>query len=202
MKTELLVIMFMQLSFQSAPSAEENRSLPFDRARINRYSLDGLPRSISIRQGQDIWLGYDLERATLQKVWRAPSGKPGLSEGFTTRSLGTTLFEDKTDDAWKLQTRKQTLPLKIRYLGCSQREKYFELSWELQHESHKFVLLERISISKASDAIKASRILRVKGLNSGDSLLLPNSAGEAWHSSENNSARSLTDEQWHLIYLP
>lgn len=192
----------MLLSIQSARLAEESRALLFDRARINRYSLDGLPRSISIRQGQDIWLGYDLERATLRKVWRAPFGKPGLTSGFTTRSLGTTLFEDKTQESWTLHTEQQDLPLKVRYLGCSQGEGYFELSWELRHESRKFVLHERISISKDSDAIKASRILRVKGLRSGDSLLLPNSAGEAWRRAENISASSLTDEQWNLIYLP
>lgn len=202
MKTELLVIMFMQLSFQSAPAAEENRSLPFDRARINRYSLDGLPRSISIRQGQDIWLGYDLERATLQKVWRAPSGKPGLSEGFTTRSLGTSLFEDKTDDAWKLQTKKQTLPLKIRYLGCSQREKYFELSWELQHGSRKFRLYERIPILNNNDETEATRSMRTEGLNAGEALLFPNSAGKAWRNSEGKLARSLAGKQWNQIHLP
>ncbi len=76
---------------------EQATPLPFDREIINRYSLDNLPRSLSIRQGQDVWLGYDLQRATLRKVWQATEGKPGLiTAGFTTRSAGTTWFEDRS----------------------------------------------------------------------------------------------------------
>ena len=38
-------------------------------------------------QGTDMWLGYDLERATVLKAWQAPAGKPGLiKSGFVTRS--------------------------------------------------------------------------------------------------------------------
>ena len=185
------------------PAAEgQAKELPFDRGVINRYSLDGLPRSISIRQGRDIWLGYDLERATLRKVWRAPKGESGLAGGFTTRSVGTALFEDKSDDGWKLQSGNQSVPLLVRYLGCTQREGRFELSWELRHESRKFRLRERVSTSGAGKAIAASRELRVEGLNPGESLALPATAGAAWRTSEGMSAKSLAGDKWIRIHLP
>src|SRR5687768_17008447 len=61
----------------AAPAAPVTEpTLPFDRDLINRYSVDGRPRSIAIRQGRDVWLGYDLEQAKLFKIWRAISGKP------------------------------------------------------------------------------------------------------------------------------
>src|SRR5688572_1956480 len=79
------------------------QALPFAPEVISRLSLDGKPRSLSIRQGADAWLGYDLERATVQKAWRAPPAKPGLiKSGFTTRSTGITWFEDPSDAAWEL----------------------------------------------------------------------------------------------------
>src|SRR5688572_22514829 len=80
-------------------TANTDPSLPFDRQVINRYSLNGRPRSLSLRQGEDVWLGYDLEQAKPFKVWQAPAGKPGLSmRGFVARSEGVTWFEDATSE--------------------------------------------------------------------------------------------------------
>jgi hypothetical protein len=41
-----------------AASPTVAKTLPFDREVINRYSLDHLPRSLSIRQGSEVWLGF------------------------------------------------------------------------------------------------------------------------------------------------
>jgi hypothetical protein len=190
-------------SWGTLPAAQgPAKGLPFDRELINRYSFDGLPRSISIRQGADIWLGYDLERATPRKVWRAPQGKPGLTGGLTTRSVGTALFEDKSDDGWKLQSGERSLPLMIRYLGCTQREGHFEVSWELRHESRKFRLRERVSISDAGNGVEASRELQAEGLRTGESLTLPEAAGQAWRTSDGKLAKSLAGDKWSRISLP
>jgi hypothetical protein len=200
----ILVITVMLFCFWGIPAAEgQTKGLPFDRGVINRYSLDGLPRSISIRQGRSIWLGYDLERATPRKVWRAPKGKSGLAGSLTTRSVGTALFEDKSDDGWKLQqSGKRSVPLRVRYLGCTQREGYIELSWELRHESRKLRLRERVSTSGAGKGIVASRALQVEGLNQDESLALPATAGAAWRTSAGKAAMLLAGDKWIRIDLP
>src|SRR6056297_4314349 len=101
-----IFLILLCAAWRSIADAEElsSRELPFDRQRINRYSLDHLPRSISIRQGEDTWLGYDLQRAKLYKLWRTPEGEVGLKQsGFVMRSVGVTTFADKSNETWKLQ---------------------------------------------------------------------------------------------------
>jgi hypothetical protein len=181
-------------------------SVPFDREAINRYSLDNLPRSLSIRQGQDVWLGYDLERATLRKVWQAPAGKPGLvTSGFTVRSIGTAWFEDQSAEKWKLRREGKAVPLSVRYVGCSQREDRFELSWELRHAGGVLKLLERIPIAPEPASGRVTRALRVDGLAPDEALLLPFPAGEAWKlidTKGDRSAPNLTGAGWHQLILP
>lgn len=179
--------------------------LPFDRETINRYSLDHLPRSLSIRQGPVVWLGYDLERAKVYKVWQAPAGKPGLiTTGFVTKSAGATWFEDTSSETWHLQRDGKTVPLTIRYLGCSQRADYFELTWELRHDSGFLKLQERIPQSPAAGAGRAVRELRVESLVAGEVLRLPIPAGEQWNSSPGAGmgVPALTGSGWHRLALP
>ncbi len=73
-------IVFVAMFFATTLSDAQDVStveLPFSRDIINRYSLDHLPRSLSIRQGADVWFGYDLERAKLYKLWRATANCSG-----------------------------------------------------------------------------------------------------------------------------
>jgi hypothetical protein len=183
-----------------ASSAAE--ALPFDREVINRYSLDHLPRSLSIRQGKDVWLGYDLERGKLYKVWQAPAGKPGLTTvGFVTRSAGTAWFEDRSRETWQLRREGKTVPLKIRYLGCSQREGHIELTWELRHDGGARKLVERISTSAASGAERVVRELRAEALAAGEALLPPLPAREVWKLG-GRSAAELAGREWHRLTLP
>ncbi len=115
-----------------------------------------------------MWLGYDLERATVFKAWQAPPGKPGLTKsGFTTRSTGTTWFDDASNAAWELRRKEQTLPLAIRYLGCSQRTDHIELRWELRHEAGTLNLFERIPLAATKDKSRVVRELRVENVGHG-----------------------------------
>ena len=185
----------------SIGQAEEvsNSDLPFDRERINRYSLDHLPRSISIRQGADVWLGYDLLRAKIFKVWRAPQGEAGLKQsGFVVRSVGKTLFEDPSDESWKLRRDGETTPLSIRYLGCSEREGHFELRWELTHDADVMTLRERVPMT-AENAV--TREIRVESLPTGSRLFLPLPAQKGWNlmSVEGTATSDLTDTQWYRL---
>lgn len=185
--------------------AGDGVALPFDREVINRYSLDRLPRSLSIRQGKDVWLGYDLERAKVCKVWQAPAGKPRLiSIAFTARSAGTTWFVDLSGEMWQLERRATRLPLAVRYLGCSQRESHFELTWELRHDAGVLKLFERIPRSAATAAERVIRELRVESLAVGESLLFPLSARSAWKpvASGGTAAPALIGPGWHRIALP
>lgn len=183
-------------------AAEVSRGdLPFDRNRINRYSLDHLPRSISIRQGHDVWLGYDLPRATPYKVWRAPPGESGLKQsGFVTRSMGKTLFEDKSDEPWRLRRDGETSPVSIRYLGCSELEGHFELRWELTHDAGVLTLRERVPMTADNSAM---RQIRVESLPTGACLLLPLPAPRGWNlmTAEGTPAPGLTDTQWYQLTL-
>jgi len=162
--------------------------LPFDRTTINRYSLDGVPRSISIRQGS-AWLGYDLERATVLKVWRVRDGEVGLEGSFTVRSVGEALFEDKSVHSWTLNGDAAD----VRYLGCSEVEGGFELRWELKTGARTLRLAERVSTEPAD---RIWRELKVDGLDEGDLLELPALAGKAWNLSE-----KLLNGKWIRITL-
>lgn len=179
-------------------------ALPFDREIINRYSLDRLPRSLSIRQGNDVWLGYDLERAKVCKVWQAPAGKRGLiSIAFTARAVGTKWYEDMSGETWQLERQGKIVPLAIRYLGCSQRESHFELRWELRHDAGSLTLFERIPRSPASAAERVIRELRVESLAAGESLLFPLPARNAWQPAGGGTvAPALVGPGWHRIALP
>lgn len=189
------------VAFLSAtPVGIATDELPFDRTRINRYSLDGVVRSIALRQGEKIWFGYDLERATPFKVWRAPGtrGDSGLKRGYTTRSVGTALFEDKSKENWKLVLDEREQPLKIRYLGCTQGKEHFEFSWELKHRSRRLTLSERVP----TDADKIMRELKVDGLKSGETLRLPPDAGRAWKHSGGKTVDALSNNKWIQLELP
>jgi hypothetical protein len=176
-------------------------ALPFDRTAINRYSLDGLPRSISVRQGADVWIGYDLERATPCKVWRAPEGKSGLNGAFTTRSVGKALFEDKSDVGWALLKAEKDSKLKVRYLGCTQGKGHFELRWELKQGARSIRLKERISTT-ADTKVAAWRELKAEGLQENESLLLPAAVGTAWRTVGGRSMKAIAGEQWIRIVIP
>lgn len=181
------------------------QALPFAPEIISRLSLDGKPRSLSIRQGTDVWLGYDLERATILKAWRAPAGKPGLiKSGFTTRSTGTTWFEDTSAAAWELRRGASTVPLSVRYLGCSQRKDHIELRWELRHDAGTLQLLERVPLATAPTADRVVRELRVEGLGPSETLLLPSTARQHWKLTvdQNSAASGLGGTQWHRLTLP
>ncbi len=193
---------FLALLLVRLTGADE---LPFDREVINRYSLDNLPRSLSIRQGEDVWLGYDLERAKVFKTWQAPEGKPGLIQsGFVTRSAGTDMFEDTSGQTWILQRAGKTVTLTIRYLGCSQRKTYFELSWELRHDKGVVTLLNRIPMAASSRAKRVALEIRADSLAADERLLVPESAQKAWKLtvSEGQMAGALTGHDWHKFTLP
>ena len=183
----------------------DGRELPFDPAKISRLSLDGIPRSISIRQGADIWLGYDLEKAVVSKVWKAPKGKPGLLvKGFKTLSVGTTWFQIKTGEVWQLKAEEKKLPLTVRYLGCTQAGEHIELSWELSHPDGMIKLSERIPTANASGKVRVYRELRAESLNAGGSLILPLAYRDTWvlTTAEGKSVKSITGKAWHRLSLP
>jgi hypothetical protein len=184
------------------PAAEP---LPFAADTISRLSLDGKPRSLAVRQGTDIWLGYDLERATVFKAWRASQGKSGfVKSGFTTRSTGQELFEDATDARWELRSGDKSTPLKVRYLGCSHRKGYVELRWELHHDAGALKLYERVSQDGVSAADRVARELRFEELPPDDLLLPPASVREAWkiHDEQGTSTSALRGGGWHRLTLP
>jgi hypothetical protein len=202
----LLTVVLWLVSAVTMTAAEPTGPrLPFAPDVVSRLSLDGKPRSLSIRQGADVWLGYDLERATVFKAWQAPPGKPGLTKsGFTTRSTGTTWFDDTSNAAWELRRKEQAVPLAIRYLGCSQRTDHIELRWELRHEAGTLTLWERVPLIAAKDKSRAVRELRVETLATGESLLLPAPVLRTWKLStdQNVAAPALTGTQWHRLTLP
>lgn len=179
--------------------------LPFDRAVINRSSLDGLPRSLSIRQEGDLWLGYDLERAKVFKVWQAPKGKPGLAQsGFVTKSVGKVRFEDKSDTSWELKREGVTVPLTVRYLGCTQRQSAFKLSLELQHAGGKLKLHQRVPLANPSGDPVATLEVRVEDLAANERLLLPSAARKDWRLTlpHDKTTAELIDSEWYRLALP
>lgn len=203
----LTVVATLLLIAVSGLDAEEGATtaLPFDPQIISRLSLDGKPRSLAIRQGTDKWLGYDLERATVQKAWQAMRGKPGLiKSGFVTRSAGTSFFDDTTGTMWELQRGEKSVPLVVRYLGCSQRKDHIELRWELQHDSGTLKLFERIPLVAAPPKDRLVREVRVETLAAGETLLLPAAAREAWKltADQEATAQGLTGTEWQRLTLP
>jgi hypothetical protein len=194
-----------RLAAAEPPPGNTSAVLPFDREVINRYSLNGRPRSLSVRQGSDVWLGYDLEQAKPFKVWQAPAGKPGvLTTVFVSRSAGTPWFDDASREAWRLQRGGKTLPLTIRYLGCSQRDAYFELSWELKHDAGVLKLRERIPRVSPPAADRVVRELRVESLAVNEALIVPGMAGKAWTITTDNTTdvARLVGTGWHRLTLP
>lgn len=163
------------------------KSLRFSGEDINRYSLDHLPRSLSIRQG-NMWFGYDLERAKIYKAWRSPPGKSGAQgKGFVVRSVGDTLFEDKTESTWRLQRAGREIPLRIRYLGVSERgsgdDKHYLLNWELRHDAGHIELTEKVSVhAPVKDA--PTRFVRMTALPAGDTLVAPGGGTGSWQLSD------------------
>jgi len=192
---------------RAAPEA----ALLFDREVINRYSLDHLPRSISIRQGDGRWFGYDLERAKVYKVWQAPAGKPGLiTRGFVVRSDGPVLFEDKSEATWRLRREGREIPLQVRYLGSSQRgtgaDTRFLLKWELRHDGGRLELMEEVLAASAGAPVAPTRLLRVNSLADGEALLLPGPAAAHWKIVEQRDGpgrekTALTGGHWHRVVL-
>lgn len=200
MQRSLLSILLCAICGSIAYAEEPSRGdLPFDRQRINRYSLDHLPRSISIRQGQSVWLGYDLQRAKLYKVWRAPDGEVGLKpSGFVMRSVGSATFEDKSDATWTLRRGGKTQSLSVRYRGCSERASHFELRWELSLDADVMTLRERVPITAETPV---TREIQVAALPADSQLLLPPAAQQGWNlmNAEGTPAASLTDAQWYRL---
>ncbi len=148
-----LLILSSLLSVAKVVMAEESSSalLTFDRQRINRYSLDHLPRSLSVRQGPDRWLGYDLEKGKLYKAWRAPANDSGLAaKGFTTQSQGVSWYEDKT-----------------------------EASWEMRYAERRFLLNEHIP-KEASSQGRMERRLYVDRLEPGEAIIPPEVLRNPW----------------------
>lgn len=179
-------------------------ALPFDPARISRLSVDNIPRSISIRQGADVWLGYDLEKALVFRIWQAAKGKSGvILKGFKAGSTGTVLFEEKSGEGWQMARAGETISMTVRYLGCSQIKDGFELRWELSHPDGTMKLTERIATAPAADSWRASRELRVESLEQGTTLILPSAYGDAWTLTgpEGKPATSLAGSAWHTLSL-
>ena len=185
---------------QDAPSPD----LPFNREIINRYSLDHLPRSLSIRQAADVWLGYDLERAKLYKLWRAPANGSGLEKkDFTVRSVGTTLYQDQSEASWQLQRKNKLTPVRIRYQGCSHQAETIELKWELKCEQGTKFLFERIPVAGELLGETCMRDLRVEGMEADESLLPPTPTQNAWKITklDGTATGSFQDSHWHRLTL-
>jgi hypothetical protein len=201
-------IVFAWMFFATTLCSAQNVSstdLPFNRDIINRYSLDHLPRSLSIRQGADIWFGYDLERAKLYKLWRAPANSSGLEKNdFTVRSVGATLYEDSSETVWQLQRRDELSPLRTYYRGCSHQADSIELKWELTMDRRTLYLFERIPLSGKSTGATPVRNLRVEGLQEEEALVPPNLIQSVWIiiKSDGTTTDSFHDSKWHRLTLP
>jgi len=201
-------IIFVSMFFATALSYAQDVSspeLPFNRDIINRYSLDHLPRSLSIRQGADVWFGYDLERAKLYKLWRAPANSSGLEKNdFTVRSVGTTLYEDKSEAVWQLQRRNEPTPLRTYFRHCSHQAEAIELKWELTSDRRTMYLIERILVSGKSLGATPVRNLRVEGLQEKEALVPPNPTQSVWKliKSDGTTTDSFQDSKWHRLALP
>lgn len=186
------------------PQDGASETLPFDPARISRLSVDEIPRSISVRQGNDVWFGYDLEQALVFKVWRAPKDQPGLiRKDFKTQSAGTVLFEAIPDEGWRIEHDGKRTLLAVRYLGCKENKESFELRWELSHPAGTFQLSERIPTKAEVASSKVVRELRIESPDNAVSLILPSAYREAWTLTgpEGAPAESVTGSKWHRLSL-
>jgi len=189
----------------AAPQLRSSDSLPFDPAEICRYSIDNIPRSLSIRQGADVWFGYDLEQARVFKVWRAPADKPGVVvNSFKAQSSGTALFEGKAGEGWQIKIDGKSIPLIPRYLGSTEQEGNFELRWELSHPAGTITLSERIPKTKAPDRSEPYRLVRIESLAPGVLLVLPEMYRETWvlTDPEGKTVSTFTGPDWHQLSLP
>ncbi len=185
--------------------------LPFERQIINRFSLDHLPRSISIRYDQTTWLGYDLEHGKLYKAWRSTSDREGLQPAdpktglFRVKSQGVTLFEDQTDATWRLRSSEKEMKLRIRYLGSTQREGGFELRWELSNDAVTVNLHERVAgfgLGSPREPAPVFRELRAQGLGSTQHLIPPPATSDRWTLSLNDQiCDQMKTDQWYRLTL-
>jgi len=186
-------------------SALAGEAAPFAPDRISRLSLDAVPRSLSLRQGTDVWLGYDLERAKPFRVWQAPSGQPGLVvSGFVTRSNGTSWHEDRSPDTWELERGGVAVPLAIRYLGVTDLGSGFELTWELRHDTGALTLRERVPLAPPLAGTRVVREIRVDALGKDESLRPPLPARTLWMlaTGKGTPVPALTGPDWHRFTLP
>lgn len=183
----------------------EPRSLPFDPEAFSRLSVEDRPRSLALRQGQGIWLAYDLEQAVVFQCWQAPEGKPGLlKRDFTTRSSGKTLCVVETPVVWQWMSGQVAEPCSVRYLGCADRADHVELRWELRGGGVRTLqICERVARAGAQ-AARVVREIQVKGLRPKEKLLIPGLGADAWHLSTftGEPAHAITDEAWHQLSLP
>jgi hypothetical protein len=184
-------------------------ALPFDPGMVSRLSVDGRPRSLAVRQGGDVWLAYDLERALVFKVWRSPKGKPGLvASGFTTKSSGSALHEAADTDAkddWRLVSSGGESVLKVRYLGCSHREGRVGLRWELRAGETALTLHEVVPqrVKSADGAVR--REWRVEGLAAGQALRPPDEVLNGWRLKAEGGKSGVSEvgnEVRHFLFLP
>lgn len=186
------------------PSGE---ALPFGRDVVNRYSLDGVPRSISVRWGGDLWIGYDLERAQAFRVWRASDDETAGRRGvFTVRSEGERLYRDDSKGTWTLRRGEASVPLRTRYLGCSHREDRVVLRWELRHDEGTLVLEESVSTAKPPPGKTPARRLRVEALSEGEAIEPPKPVLGGWRilagTGEEAAERTgLVGGAWHRLVL-
>lgn len=189
----------------AVPLLHSSDDLSFDPAKICRYSIDNIPRSLSIRQGDDVWLGYDLEKAKVFKVWKAPADKPGVVvNSFKAQSSGTTLFEGKDGVGWQIKIDGKGVPLTPRYLGCTEQEDYFQLKWELSYPDGAIVLSERIPTRRTPEKSQPHRLVRMESLEPGVSIVLPKIYREAWilTDPEGKTVSTFTGPDWHRLSLP
>jgi len=173
-------LFYVALSFPML-AISENRELPFDPEVVNRQSLNGVPRSLAVRQGERVWLGYDLKRGTVFRAWQAPADEAGLDvKGFVTRAQGNEWFADDSGNTWRLKRKGKEVSIKARYLACSHRVRFVELRWELRHESGSVYLHERVPLENSDESVRALREMRVSGLEKGETVEPPPATAEHW----------------------
>lgn len=196
----LILTPLFALNFASA----EDEKLPFDPKLISRASLDGVPRSLSVRQGES-WIGYDLERGTPFHVWRSKLDTTGLIvNGFTTRSEGETRFADSSDASWRLLREGKPVECSFRYRSCSDRGDAIELVWEFRHGNRAVLVTERVA-PRTDAAETVVRHLEVTGLSDGETLHPPLPVAERWTlvDSEGDTCTKLErDGAYRLLLSP
>lgn len=207
----LTVASVLILNTPGLPGEPQAVGLPFDRQIINRFSLDHLPRSISIRYDKTTWLGYDLERGKLYKAWRSTGDHEGLQPAdpktglFRVKSQGVALFEDQAEATWRLRSSEKEMQLRIRYLGSTQREGGFELRWELSNDAVTVNLHERVAgfgLGSPREPAPVFRELRAQGLDSTQHLIPPPATSDSWTLSLNDQiCDQMKSDQWYRLKL-